>query len=173
MITDKYDFPDKTLVTNVPFLKGELDIRDYVQEVVDLEEFNELIVITDSVTMYENIPVSNLTVMDLYDLLDKVNHRNVADLVDNEDTFILIKLYGEAPTRAIQALNHMIRKTRSFVLIVSDYDQTEIRHEAKFDLEEDTYIDESLSAQFGHDVRQINVEDDFGLFNHFQDFDYE
>lgn len=131
---------NKTMYFNTPLFNGDIALRDYVQKLAQKEDKSVLIV-TDGMIIYENMPDDNVRVLSLKELSEMDwNEEMIFELQDylEKDGVILIRIYDDVIEVSVEdAINYLYAKTRGlFIIQLSNDIDNDLKHHHEVDLGE-------------------------------------
>lgn len=130
---------------NTPLLKGDIAVRDYVQELAQKQNRNVLI-ITDGTLVYENMPDVNIKTIKLNELDEFNSNENLIFELDEyleKNGVILIRIYDNVIEVSVEdMINYLYCKTRGlFIIQLTDEVDEEIKHRDEVDLGEYLWLE--------------------------------
>lgn len=137
---------NKTMFSHTPFFSGDILIRDHIQKLAQRSR-TKVLIITDAMHLYENMPDLNIDVMGISQLQSKdLNENLIFELEDylSETGLIFVRVFDENLYREeIDAINSLYDKSSGmFFLQVSSEGVKALKHAEEFDLESSMYIED-------------------------------
>ena len=131
---------NKTMYYDTPLFNGDIALRDYVQRLAQKEN-RSVLIITDGMLIYENMPDDNIQVISLEELSDmNWDETLIFELQDylERDGVILIRLYDDIIEVNVEdAINYLYAKTRGlFIIQLSNDIDNDLKHHHEVDLGE-------------------------------------